>query len=125
MTTVSYAHQILRLFQLYGPMFQSESTKMHGSMGLEIHRVRAEYTKLINKGHLQDDSGRLSITRPGERSLENEAVKQRANDAPLTPPRLQPDFRPLQKKNIPSVLGMRPGSNEYRNWPSVHAPFKK
>lgn len=29
------------------------------------------------------------------------------------------EFRPLSKKNMPSTLGTRPGSNEFRKWKSI------
>jgi hypothetical protein len=59
---------------------------------------------------LREDGAGLTLTAKSKSLYLKEAMDIRSDySMPL-----------LSPKNIPSVLGMREGSNEYRNWPSKY-----
>lgn len=74
-------------------------------------------------GYLAIDAGVITFTAAGRRMLAPAIAADAAAVSALVPPRVVNRFTPpLSARYIPSPLGAREGSNDYRAIPSRHLP---
>lgn len=93
-----------------------------GMTGSSTNTVRCEITRMIRDNRIivvSEDAARHKDI------MLSREMRQQFRDVPeerIAKPRTVEWAKPhLDKKYIPSTLGARPGSNEYRNWPSLSA----
>jgi hypothetical protein len=84
------------------------------SRDLKNELTEATVREILSQERL---SGRITASRHGFRLTES--YRDERAQAITAPARTTNVFGPpMSKKNIPSVLGLREGSNDYRTWPT-------
>lgn len=87
----------------------------HSSLMCSSEVATKTLTAMLKDGVVEKcEDGKYSLTKSAVEVVRKAIESERpAQAAPAY------EFRPLSKKNIPSTLGTRPGSNEFRKWKSI------
>lgn len=117
---------VLATLRDHGPLTVADGIALHGDFGrMRPHRLQAMYDSLVMTGCAVVNGIRYALSAEAQAyyfPLPAEAP------VPIVPPRR---FNALTCKPLDALryglnpMGSRPGSNDYRGWPSVHAPFSK
>lgn len=112
----SNQHKIVALL-LEGAMpTLQEGIERHGNFNLSLAEVGDLYADLVVRGCAEQVGPRWRASI----ALMLHAAPPAEPERPLVPPRTVPPFRPLSRRHIPSVRGLREGSNDLRGVPSLY-----
>lgn len=126
----SRAMAILQALRGSQPLTPNEGVVAHGSFkGMRLDRLTDLYNDLVVTGCLVQLGPRYALSKEAAHFFDPDVPAHAQTHVPVVPPR-----QPMDVFSVPPLdlakygitpLGMRPGSNDYRAWPSVNAPFTK
>lgn len=117
--------RVAKWFGTRAPMTLAQAVEQGALAELKLRRGTIEnaLADLEFFGWLDIDAGVITFTAAGRRMLAPAIAADAAAVSALVPPRVVNRFTPpLSARYIPSPLGAREGSNDYRAIPSRHLP---
>lgn len=118
----SRLNTILDALRAKGPMTVREGVAVHGLFKLPFDKLMDLYGQLVMTGCAVLDGDRYALS-PEALAHFNPAPAEDLGPVVLARKADVYGTELNVKKYSLSPLGMRPGSNDYRAWPSVNAPF--
>lgn len=116
------AYRAMETIKRYGPMTVDEGIAHHRKLGPTRSDTQYVYDRCVKHGWLEIVNGKYQLTPKFDQWMDTQQYVEPTKLDNVTPPRLINNFgTTLSPKNIPSPLGTREGSNDFRNWASKYA----
>lgn len=123
----SAIYAVAKLINELGPMDVATATRLMANGSFSERTIRCACWQL-KREFMADEAGGVYTLRPHIVKFFADQVKAAAGQAA---PIVAAPYRPnvfagtLSKQHRPAARPIRPGADDYKSWPSVHAPFSK